>query len=65
MEVGEYSLVVLYKEYQSKGIKDVCNDCNGVINEALRKVNLALYPIKVSWVKKIINKLKNPHNEPI
>jgi hypothetical protein len=59
IEVKQYDLTELYSWYQIGGIVDVCSDCNKEISNAQSRIYDALKPIKHSWVKKIILKMKN------
>jgi len=59
ISVGEYKLQSLYSEYQTTEIKEVCEDCSEKISSAISKVESALKPIRQSWIKQILLKLKN------
>lgn len=54
----QYDLHELYDCYQTKDVKDVCNDCYTQIQVAIYKIDEALKPIKLSWIKGIIKKMK-------
>ena len=59
LAVGEYKLIELHKNYVTKDIKDVCPDCHHEIINAKIKIEDVLNPIKVSWIKKNILKMKD------
>ena len=57
IEVGEYELRTLYDYYISDEIKHACPDCLYQIEDTIKRVDNAMNPIKVSWVRKIVKKL--------
>lgn len=58
LNVKEYNLRTLYKDMQPEDIKDVCEDCYRAIHNALGRIEKALEPLKKSWIKRIILRLK-------
>ena len=52
-----YKLHALSPEYQCEGIKEVCRACEKRIDEVIRKVDQAMAPIRVSWVRRIIMRI--------
>lgn len=61
--VGEYKLSTLYERLQihesaNSTIEHVCEECRDQIVEAQEKIEEALKPIKYSWLKQIVLKLK-------
>ena len=61
--VGEYKLIQLLDSYQIKEkphplIEHVCGDCKEQLEKSCTNINIALEPIKNSWMKEIILKLR-------
>jgi len=68
VSVTEYKLKTLYNhlkisEPPNGDIFHVCPDCDSKICEAQSKIEDALKPIKISWIKGIILKLRKKHSE--
>jgi hypothetical protein len=61
--VGEYNLSKIHNSFQIKEkphplIEHICGDCNEQILNANNNIDKALEPIKNSWMKEIILKLR-------
>lgn len=65
ISVSEYKLTTLYEDIQPENIEHVCDDCYKIIANAKLKIEAAFKPIKQSWIKKIILKLKNDARKPL
>ncbi len=53
-----YELTELYDDIKPIGISDVCVSCYAKIVIAKSNIEEALRPIKTSWIKGIIKKMK-------
>lgn len=58
LSVGEYRLNTLYEEFKINGIEHICDDCNKELGTIKSRIEEAIKPIKNSWIKQVILKMK-------
>ena len=59
ISVGEYELHELHEYYKIDEINHICKSCNDAIEGIVARINEVVNPIKQSWIKHIILKLRN------
>lgn len=45
--------------YQTDGIKNICKDCESILNKHLDKIRSVINKIRVSLMKRVISNLKS------